>query len=167
MNKEKIQEQINKMKKEIEELQEKLEKEFVKDGLLDVPELEIEVEIEVSYKGKSYNEIMVLPEVQEKIKKGWRLLYTIRPDDYVNEVAFLENNESYPKILKMDGSSTKDDFFVNQMYKRNLNNGYVARFCSGSVWSGLDCFGDPDGSNSDLGVRFCRKKISNVSNKKT
>jgi len=159
MSKENLREKIESKKKELAELEFQLEKETPKTGILDVPELGIEVEIEVSYKGYSYDKIMALPDVQNKIKNGWRLLCTIRPVDYVNEVAFLENNSIYSKILKMNGSSTKDDFFVSQMYKRNSEKGYVAYFYANSGKSGLNSVEDSDDSYSIRGVRFCRKKI--------
>jgi len=159
MEKEKIIKDIKETEEKLYKLKLQLENYSIKDNILDVPELELEVEIEVTHKGESWDKIIAMPEVQEKIKNGWRLLYTIRPEDYVNEVAFLENNETYSKILKMDGSRTEDDFFVNQMFKRNAEKGYVAYFFSCSRYSCLVSYEYWNVANSDRGVRFCRKKI--------
>jgi IS4 transposase len=157
MNKEKLKQDIIKTENKLAELKQELESDSIKDGLLDVPELGLEIEIEVTHKGKSYDKIMALPEVREKIKKGWRLLCPLRPVDYVNELAFLENNPTYSKILKLDGSSTKDDFFVNQIFKRNAEKGYVAYFYAGSGGSDLYSYGDSSVADSVRGVRLCRK----------
>ena len=123
---------------------------------LDVKELGIEVEIEVTHKGMSFKDIMALPETKEKIKKGWRLMSAFRKKDFVNEVAFLKNNHKYCSILKME--STKDDFWVEQMFEQNRKNGYVAGFGSVSGYSYLGCGGGADDSSSALGVRFVREK---------
>lgn len=153
-----LKKQIEKKEKELRELNLKLEKETSKTGILDIPELGIEVEIEVTHKGKSFNDIMAFPEIQEKIRNGWRLICTSRPGDHVNELAVLENNSTYAKILKMEGSSSRDDFFIQQMFKRNQNKNYVAWFYVGSGCSDLNSYMGASDSYSGLGVRFCRKK---------
>jgi hypothetical protein len=66
-------------------------------------------------------------------------------------------NSKYAKQLKMDGSSSKDDFFIQQLFDLNRKNGYVARFYAGSVYADLGCGGHADDSDSALGVRFVRK----------
>jgi len=165
MEKDKIQKEIKETENKLSKLKLQLENDSINGKLLDVPELGLEIEIEVTHKGKSYDKIMAIPEVQEKMKNGWRLLYAIRPEDYVNEVGFLENNPTYSKVLKMDGSSTKDDFFISQMFKRNKANGYVAGFFANSDFSVLNSDGDSDDSNSYLGVRFARKKNFKVGKK--
>jgi hypothetical protein len=153
-----IKKQIEQTENKLSKLKVELENCSVKDNLLDVPEIELEIEITVTNKGLSYNDIMALKEVQEKIKKGWRLLSLCREEDYVNEVSFLEKNPTYSKILKMDGSSTKDDFFVSQMFRRNAEQGLVAGFYADSGYSGLYSGRDPGYAVSVRGVRFCRKK---------
>ena len=129
MDKQKIQEQISKTEDKLKELKLKLGNSQVNNNLLYVKELGIEIEIEVTHKNESYDKIMALPEVKEKLKNGWRLLSTCRKEDNVNEVVFLKRNPTYSKILKMDGSSTNDDFFIEQPFKRNADKGYVAGFC--------------------------------------
>jgi len=110
---------------------------------LKVPELGIEVEIEVHDKDKSWNELNL--NAQED-----RLLTA-------EQCIFLANHEKYSKILKMDGSSTKDDFFIKQPFNLNKKNNYVARFYAGSYGVYLGCYGSASGSDSGRGVRFVRK----------
>jgi hypothetical protein len=59
----------------------------------------------------------------------------------------------------MDGSSTKDDFFIEQPLELNKKNGFVARFCMNSGYAILNCGYDSGNSGSSLGVRWVRKKI--------
>ncbi len=125
-------------------------KRFVKEdskGWLDIPELKISVEIEVHDKGKSWDKLG-LSEKEDQL-----LTY--------DQVVFLANSK-YAKVLKMDGSSSKDDFFIKQPFDLSRKNGYVARFDAYSDYCYLDCYGDSRYSGSYLGVRFC-KKISKVS----
>ena len=112
---------------------------------LDIPELNISVEIEVHDKNKSWDEL----KLSEKEKE----LLT------VEQCIWLANSK-YAKNLKMDGSSSSDDFFIQQPFKLNRNNNYVARFYAGSGCADLYCDWVSDGSGSALGVRFIRKKIS-------
>src|SRR3990167_7121720 len=67
------------------------------DGWLDIPELGISVEIEVHDKEKSWNDL--------KLDKREDELLT------AEECIFLANSK-YAKTLKMDGSSSKDDFYI-------------------------------------------------------
>ena len=164
---EKIKKDIMETEAKLSKLKSELENCSIKDNILDVPELELEIEIGVTNIGNSYDKIMALPEVKEKIKNGWRLISLCREGDYVNEFAFLENNETYSKILKMNGSSTKDDFYVSQMFKRNAEEGYVAFFYADRGYSDLGSIGDPGNARSYRGVRFCRKKIFKVGKKQT
>ena len=62
---------------------------------------------------------MELEESKDKIKQGWRSMSLMRLEDGVNEVVFLANNKKYSEILKMDGSSTHDDFFIEQPFELN------------------------------------------------
>ena len=142
------QQQIEKKEQELKLLKEKLEKEISelsknKSQWLKIPELNIEVEIEVHNKGQSWNDL--------KLSKRENDLLTVQ------EVIFLVNHPKYSKILKMDGSSSNDDFFIQQPFNLNKNNNYIARFNANSVGAYLYCGGDPSYSNFALGVRW--KKI--------
>jgi hypothetical protein len=156
-----IQSQIIKKEQELKILKDKLEKESIKDNILFVKELNLEVEINVTHKNESFNQIMNSNDIKEKIKKGWRLISLCNKNN-VNELAFLENNETYRKILKLDSSSTKDDFFVEQIFKRNKEQNYISRFYSYSVRHDLDFSGDANGSLDYLGVRLCRERRKNA-----
>ena len=118
---------------------------FVKEdskGWLDIPELKISVEIEVHDKDKSWDDL-------ELSKREKELLTT--------EQCIWLANSKYAKTLKMDGSSSKDDFFIQQPFNLNKKNGYVAGFYADSGYAGLSCDRDSSYSYSDLGVRFCKK----------
>ena len=118
---------------------------FVKEdskGWLDIPELGISVKIEVHNKNKSWDK-------SELSKREDELLT-------YDQCVFLANSK-YAKELKMDGSSSNDDFFIKQPFDLNRKNGRVARFGAGSDCCNLDCGRDSDYSYSDLGVRFCKK----------
>ncbi len=121
-------------------------------GWLDIPELKIYVEIEVHDKNKSWDKLG-LSEREEEL-----LTY--------DEVVWLANSK-YAKQLKMDGSSSKDDFFFKQPFDLSRKNGYVARFYAVSDVADLDCGLYSSDSGSDLGVRFVRrtkgKKVSKTS----
>lgn len=107
-----------------------------------IPELRIEVEKDVHDKNKSWNDL--------KLDKREDELLTFE------ECIWLANSK-YAKILKMDGSSIEDDFFIKQPFKLNKKNGYVARFNANGNWAGLDADWDPLDRYSDLGVKFKRK----------
>ncbi len=116
---------------------------------LDIPELKISVEIEVHDKDKSWNEL--------KLSSREKELLT------AEQCIWLANSK-YATTLKMDGSSSEDDFFIQQPFNLNRKNGYVARFGANSDFAYLDCYGYSSNSGSDLGVRFVRKKISGKKN---
>ena len=118
---------------------------FVKEdskGWLDIPELKISVEIEVHDKNKSYDDLGLSKREDELL---------------TSEQCIWLANSKYAKILKMDGSSSKDDFFIKQPFNLNKKNGYVARFVADSDYCVLGCYGGSRYSYSDLGVRFCKK----------
>ncbi len=120
-------------------------KRFVREdsrGLLDIKELGISVEIEVHDKNKSWDELGL------KDREDELLTY--------DQCVFLANSK-YAKQLKMDGSSSEDDFFIKQPFNLSRKNGYVARFNVGSDYAGLGCVGGSGVSGSVLGVRFARK----------
>jgi len=108
--------------------------------IIKVKELGIEVQRDVIQKNTTFKDIV--------IPKGWRLMTYI-------EVVELANSE-YAKDLKMDGSSSTDDFFIEQPFKINKNNNFVAWFGAGSGGAFLICVRDPQDSYSGLGVRFVR-----------
>ena len=110
-------------------------------GWLDIPELNISVEIEVHDKNTSWDDL--------DLEKRENELLT------AEQCIFLTNSK-YAKQLKMDGSSTKDDFFIKQPFELNKKNGYVALFYAVSDRVGVDSCYDSYYRNSDLGVRFCR-----------
>lgn len=118
---------------------------FVKEdskGWLDIPELKISVEIEVHDKNKSWNNLG-LSEKEDQLLTSEQCIWLA--------------NSKYAKQLKMDGSSTKDDFFIKQPFDLNRKNGYVARFNAVSDYCILYCYRGSGGSNSYLGVRFAKK----------
>ena len=126
---------------------------FVKEdskGWLDIPELGISVEIEVHDKNESWDDL--------NLKEREKELLT-------SEQCVWLANSKYAKQLKMDGSSSKDDFFIQQPFDLNRKNGYVARFYVDSGFAYLDCDRGSDYSYSSLGVRFA-KKILKGSKKK-
>ena len=103
-----------------------------------------EVTRDVLYKGKSYNEIM-------QLKKSDEELLTLEL------IGIICKDKDLMRTLKMDGSSTKDDFFFEQPFPQNKAKGYVARFYLNSDYANLYCYRDADDSDSALGVRFARK----------
>ncbi len=136
---------MSKVKKISENIIEFKGNRFVKEdskGWLDIPELKISVEIEVHDKNKSWDKL--------ELSKRENELLTY------DQCVFLANSK-YAKELKMDGSSTEDDFFIKQPFDLNRKNGYVAVFYVNSDCADLYCYRDSSVSNSDLGVRFCKK----------
>lgn len=128
---------------------------FVKEGSrgwLDIPELEISVEIEVHDKDKSWDELGLKDREDELLTQ--------------DQCVFLANSK-YAKQLKMDGSSSKDDFFIKQPFDLNRKNGYVARFCADSDYADLGCYRGSGYSYASLGVRFARKISGKKSAKKS
>ena len=109
---------------------------------LDIPELGISVEIEVHDKNRSWENL--------KLSKRESELLT------AEQCIFLANSE-YAKTLKMDGSSSEDDFFIQQPFNLSRKNGYIARFYADSGYAYLDCGRNSGNSGSGLGVRFVRK----------
>lgn len=110
-------------------------------GWLKIPELGIEVEIQVHDKDMSWDDL--------NLKGREKELLT------AEQCIFLANSK-YAKELKMDGSSSNDDFFIQQPFNLSRKNGYVARFGADSGFADLDCGGVSVFSYSSLGVRFVR-----------
>src|SRR3990167_10144459 len=125
MNIQTLKDKRDKLNKQIEELENQ-------NSWLDIPELGISVEIKVHDKGKSWKNC-----IKEGIFKEEDLLT-------VEQVIFLVNHEEYSKILKMDGSSSSDDFFIQQIFKLNKEKGLVARFVAYSGRAGLGCLEDAE-----------------------
>lgn len=135
---------MQKVKKISENIIEFEGKKYIKEdskGWLDIPELNISVEIEVHDKNKSWDKL--------GLKDREKELLTIE------QCIFLANSK-YSKTLKMDGSSTDDDFFIQQPFNLNRRNNYIARFYSGPGGSDFGLNGVADGSDGALGVRFVR-----------
>jgi len=120
-------------------------------GLLDIPELKISVEIEVHDKNKSWDDLK-LGERESELLTAEQCIWLA--------------NSKYAKQLKMDGSSEKDDFFIQQPFELNRKNGYVAGFGMDSDGAYLNCWYNSDYSVSSLGVRFVRKILELKSDKK-
>ncbi len=118
---------------------------------LDIPELKISVEIEVHDKNKSWDDLELGERESELLT--------------VEQCIWLANSK-YAKQLKMDGSSTDDDFFIQQPFDLNRRNGYVALFGMYSGNAYLGCWIGSDGCDSTLGVRFVRKISKGKSDKK-
>ncbi len=120
----------------------------ISQGWLDVPELSTkeyfyQIEIEVHDKDKSWAELGLSEREKELPTK----------DDCV----FLANNTKYAKILKMDGSSTHDDFFIQQPFDLSRKNGYVARFFVDSDYADLGWPGVPTIPTRLSGFVSCEK----------
>ncbi len=135
------QEKIIETEKNLEQLKQKL-KEEGSIGLLDIPELNISVEIEVHDKDKSWDDLG-LSEREDELLTSEQCIWLA--------------NSKYAKTLKMDGSSSEDDFFIKQPFDLSRKNGYIARFYAGSDYADLCCYGGSSYSGSDRGVRFVRK----------
>lgn len=117
---------------------------------LEIPELKIEVEIDVHDKNKSWDELGLKDRESELLT--------------AEQTIWLANSK-YAKKLKMDGSSSSDDFFIQQPFNLSRKNGYVAWFGADSGYAILICDRGSGISYSTLGVRFVRKKISKRSKK--
>ena len=111
-------------------------------GWLNIPELKISVEIEVHDKDKSWDELRLKDREEELL---------------TSEQCIWLANSKYAKQLKMDGSSSKDDFFIKQPFDLSRKNGYIAWFYANSDYADLGCYVDSSDSDSNLGVRFVRK----------
>lgn len=145
MKKSEIKKQIEKKKKEIAQLQGQLIEE--ESNWIKIPNTDYEIEKDVHHKGKSYNQL--------KEEFGEEYLEEHLPN--LKLLAEIFEHEDLLKTLKMDCSSTKDDFYFKQPIPKNREKGYVARFYADSDYASLDCYGDAWDSYSYRGVRFVRK----------
>ena len=153
MQKNKIQKQIEQKKKEIAELQASLIKE--KSVWIKIPNTDYEIEKKVHHKGFSYN----------KLKKEFGEEYLEEHLPTLKLLAEIFEHEDLMKELKMDCSSTKDDFYFKQPIPKNREKGFVARFDADSDDAYLVCCECPGFSSSGRGVRFVRKVSKSTSKK--
>ncbi len=122
-------------------------KQIISDGWIEIPELNILVEEEIHHKNKSY-------------------------DDLVKEFGeeFLEENlPTYAEIQALRNLEHKGKYklglidtweFVKQEDEISKKNGRVARFVANSDYCDLGCYRNSGYSDSDLGVRFIKRKVS-------
>ena len=141
-----LEKQKTKIDKEINSLTIDLNNESENSEWTGLPGTDYEVTKNVLHKGKSYDEII-------KLKKPEEDLLSLK------QMGIICENPDLVKELKMDSSSTNDDFFFKQPFPQNEKKGYVARFFADSYYAGLNCDWYSSDSDSDLGVRFVRKKI--------
>jgi len=115
-------------------------------GWLFIPSINKEVEINVHDKNTSYDDNV------KKYGKDFESMLLTKA-----ECELILKDPEVSKLLKMDGSSDNDDFFIKQYSDLSRRNGYVAGFYSDSNGSSLDSRINPDDSYSDRGIRFVRK----------
>ncbi len=139
-----IQEQIDEKEKELKELKEKQREESEKDIWLEIPEKGIKITTKLQFTNKTYSEI--LKEVDESQIADYPLLQALR-------------NEGFKSNWKKYGFLKDTWAFVPNPDEVSKANGRVARFIVYSDDVDLGCGGDPDDSDSNLGV-FLVKKIS-------
>ena len=150
MQTQKIQEKISKKKQELEvlekELKEQLAKQVNTSEWLDVSDVlpNCEVELIVHDKNKSYDTL--------GLKDKEEQLLTV-------EQCIALANSKYASQLKMDGSLSNDDFFIQQPFNVNKSKGLVADFYSGRCGSDFYSGRDSSVAYDYRGVRFVRKKI--------
>lgn len=142
-----IQEKINKKKAELEILEKQLKEESDKSEYIYIKKLDIEIQTKIHHKGKSYDDLIKEfgKEYLEEHLPTYAQLQLLR------NLAFKENK--YVELGLLDSWE-----FVKQEDEISRKNGYVARFFAYSDYAYLDCDGYSCSSDSDLGVRFVRKK---------
>lgn len=109
-----------------------------------IPETNLEVTKDVLHKGKSYNEIIKLKKTEEDLLS-------------LKTIGIICEHPELLKQLKMDSSSTNDDFFFKQPFPQNKENNRFAGFYADSDCAYLSCGFRSSDSDSDLGVRFVRR----------
>ncbi len=140
------QEKIEKKESELKELKEKLKKEQDISEWLYIPELKIEIQTKIHHKSKKYKEC------EEDLTKGESI-------PTYEQIQWLRNSKYKEKLNLIDTWE-----FVQNPDNISKENGYVARFYAYSVCASLNCSDGSNYSNSALGVRFVRKKISRSNN---
>jgi len=139
----KLLKELEKKKKEVEEIQAKIAKEVDKTEWIKVPELGIEIQKNIHHEDKSYNKIV--SEFGKEYVEGSLPTYS--------QLQFLRNSEIYKEILGLIDTWE----LIKQEDIISKNNGYVARFCADSDGVSVFTNGDASYSTSYLGVRFVRK----------
>lgn len=136
-----IQKQIEQKEKELTKLKEELKKESDKSEWLYIPELKIEVQTKIHHLDKTLSEAM------KDLKKGESVIT-------YKQVQWLRNSK-YMEQLNLEDTY---EFVYPNPDKISSENDYVARFYADSDYANLDCDRNASDSNSDLGVRFVRKR---------
>jgi hypothetical protein len=112
-----------------------------------IPEINKDVEVSVHDKDKSFDDLKVIyGEFEDKLLTK-------------EEVLTIQKLPEVSKILKMDCSSSNDDFYIKQYNEECRERGLVAVFYADSGGSGLDCGRYSVYRVSYCGVRFCRNHI--------
>ena len=135
--------QIKETEAKLEELKSKKAREEDKSTWIKIPGLGIEIQNKIHDKNKSYDDLIKI--------YGKEFLEENLPT--YAQLQFLRNSQTYCKKLNLINTWE----FVRQEDEISKKNGYVARFYADSDYCYLDCYGDSDDSDSDLGVRFVRK----------
>ncbi len=131
---------IEETEKILKELKEKIKKENDKSEWIDVPELGIRIQTKIHHKDKTY------AECEKDLGKGESI-------PTYQQIQFLRNSKKYRDKLNLIDTYE----FVQNPDEIGKENNYVARFGAFSGYAYLDCDRDSDYSDSDLGVRFCKK----------
>jgi len=125
--------------KELENLKEQLKKETDKSEWLKIPELKIEIQIEIHHKNQTYTNC------EKDLNTGESI-------PTYEQIQWLRNSK-YKNQLNLDDTYE----FVQNPDNISKENGYVARFYAYSDCACLSCDWGSSGSGSVLGVRFVRK----------
>ena len=139
----KIQDQIEKKEKEIKELKEKLKEESDKTEWIYIPELKIEVQTKIHHLNKT------LAVAMKDLKKEESVVT-------YEQIQWLRNSKYRDQLNLIDTW----EFVYPNPDKISADTGCVARFGASSGYAYLNCGRYSVNSDSGLGVRFVRKKIS-------
>ena len=137
-----IHQKIGETEKKLKELREQLKKETDKTEWLYISELKIEVQTKIHHKDKTY------VECEKDLSKGESI-------PTYEQIQWLRNSKYRDQLNLLDTWE-----FVQNPDNVSKENNYVAGFCAGSDFAYLDCGRYSGYSDSALGVRFVRKKIS-------
>ena len=144
--------QIKEAEEKLKELKQKKFKEENKKNFIYIKELGIEVQKEIHHKNKSYNDL---------VKEFGKEFLEENLPTYL-ELQALRNLEHKGKY-KLGLIDTWE--FVKQEDEISKKNGYVAGFKADCGYCYLDCVRNSGDSNSVLGVRFIKRKVSKESKK--
>jgi len=141
-----IKKEIEETEKRLKELKEKLKRETNNSSeWIHIPELKIEVQTKIHHKNKIYSEC------EKDLSKGESI-------PTYEQIQWLRNSK-YKDQLNLDDSWE----FVQNPDNISKKNNYVAGFYADSGYADLYCDRYSGDSDSVLGVRFVRKKISKKS----